>query len=93
MSDLQQSYTHDEKLLDYEELQTEARKLVQDSDMSQSEIADELGVTRSIVGKAITLDPGPRYTKTQVRIIELLTDFDVQEEVRFRVVERGEDDA
>lgn len=71
--------------LSYEELQEQARTVLNESDWTQREIADELDVTRGSVAKAVT-QPGPRYQRLQMRIIERLTDYRMEREetVRFR---------
>jgi hypothetical protein len=75
---------HGEKL-SYEDLQEQARAVLNGSDWTQREIADELDVTRGSVAKAVTT-PGPRYQRLQMRIIEELTDYRIKREetVHFR---------
>lgn len=75
---------HGEKL-SYEELQEQARTVLNESDWTQREIADKLDVTRGSVAKAVTT-PGSRYQRLQMRIIETLTDYRIrrEEEVHFR---------
>jgi hypothetical protein len=75
---------HGEKL-SYEELQERARTVLNESDWTQREMADELEVTRGAVAKAVTT-PGSRYQRLQMRIIEKLTAYRIQREetVHFR---------
>ena len=86
MSENQRPYTRHRGTLDYNELRREAHALVQESEMTQQEVADELDISRGVVGKAVTLT-GPRYERTQKRILQLLSDYVVQreEEVQFRL--------
>jgi len=77
----------------YKELQEEARALVHESGLSQQDVADQLDISRSTIAKAVS-QPGPRYHKAQIRIVELLTDYRVEREetVRFRHVKKAEDE-
>jgi len=79
--------------LSYEELQEQARTVLNESDWTQREIADELDVTRGSVAKAVT-QSGPRYQQLQMRIIERLTDYRMEREetVRFRSVRKDKVD-
>jgi len=79
---------HGEKL-SYKELQEQARTVLNESDWTQHEVAEELDVTRGSVAKAVTT-PGPRYRKLQMRIIALLTDYRMKREetVHFRVLRK-----
>lgn len=69
--------------LTLKEHQEYARSLVNKSTMTQAEVAEELGVTRVAVGKAVT-QAGTRRLALQTRIVEHLTDFEVEKEVRIR---------
>lgn len=94
MSEEQPAYLANGSLLDYEELQATAKALLDESDLSQKEMAERLDVSRGAVAKALTTEPGSRYAKTQRDIIEELGGADrVHEEVRFRVVNREDTDA
>jgi predicted transcriptional regulator len=75
--------------LSYEELQQQARTVLNESDWTQREIAEELDVTRGSVAKAVT-QPGPRYQRLQMRIIERLTDYQLKREetVHFRALRK-----
>jgi predicted DNA-binding protein (UPF0251 family) len=79
--------------LTYDELQREAHRALSESDWTQEEIAVELGVTRTSVGKAVT-QAGPKFQRLQMQIIETLTDYDVErrEHVEFRTWRRDRDD-
>jgi DNA-binding transcriptional regulator LsrR (DeoR family) len=79
--------------LTYDELRQEAHRALSESDWTQEEIAVELGVTRTSVGKAVT-QAGPKFQRLQMQIIETLTDYDVErrEHVEFRTWRRDRDD-
>lgn len=70
----------------FEELQETAHRLLKESDFTQEDMADELGVTRTSIGKAVT-QPGPKFQRLQAKIIETLTGYEVEreEDVFFRV--------
>ena len=86
------SIRHGSKLT-YEELQQEAHQALDASDYTQQEMADELGVTRAAVGKAVT-KPGAKFQQLQMRILEALTGYKVerQETVRFRTWRKDRED-
>ena len=65
---------------DFEQLMEEAGRLLRNADYTQRELADELGVTRGAVAKAVT-KAGPKFQKLQSRIIEHLSDYTVRKEV------------
>ena len=79
--------------LTYEELCNQANRLLSDSEYTQEEMADRLGVARISVAKAVT-QPGAKFQRLQMRIIEDLSDYEVEREetVRFRTwkKERGD---
>jgi predicted transcriptional regulator len=71
--------------LTYDELQQQAHRALSESGRTQQDLADELGVTRTSVGKAVT-QAGPKFQRLQMEIIEALTEYDVErrEHVEFR---------
>lgn len=79
--------------LDYEGLQREAKRTLDQSDYTQAAIAEKLGVARTSVAKAVT-QVGPKFQQLQMRILEALTDFDVErrEQVEFVLWERNHAD-
>lgn len=82
-------YIQDRKKLDYDELQRLAHAELQESEYTQQEMADELGVKRSTIGKAVT-QPGPKFQRLQTEIVERLTDYELEmeREVHFRARRR-----
>jgi orotate phosphoribosyltransferase-like protein len=92
MGTRQSAIRHGSKL-DYDELQQEARRALGESGYTQQEMADELDVTRAAVGKAVT-KPGSKFQRLQMRILEALTDYEVEREetVRFRTWRKDNDD-
>jgi DNA-binding transcriptional regulator LsrR (DeoR family) len=76
--------------LGYQELQEEAHQALSASDWTQQEVADELGVTRTSVAKAVT-QAGPKFQNLQMQIIETLTDYEVErrEHVEFWTWRKG----
>jgi predicted DNA-binding protein (UPF0251 family) len=83
---------HDQ-VLTFDQLCSEAKRLLDASDYTQQEMAEELGVTRVSVAKAVT-QPGPKFQKLQMRIIELLSEYEIEREVevRFRARRKGRGD-
>jgi predicted DNA-binding protein (UPF0251 family) len=71
--------------LDYEELQETARCLLKGSDYTQQAMADRLEVSRISIARAVT-EPGPKFQRLQMKVVEALTGFEVerQERVEFR---------
>jgi transcriptional regulator with XRE-family HTH domain len=78
------TFRHGSKL-GYEDLCEEAARALRESEYTQEEMADELGVTRGSIAKAVT-QPGTRFQKLQMRILEALTDYEIErrEHVVFR---------
>lgn len=76
--------------LDYEGLQREAKRALDNSDYTQQAIAERLGVARTSVAKAVT-QVGPKFQQLQMRILETLTDYEVErrEHVEFLLREKG----
>jgi predicted DNA-binding protein (UPF0251 family) len=76
--------------LDYEGLHREAKRALDDSDYTQQAIAEKLEVARTSVAKAVT-QVGPKFQRLQMRILETLTDYEVerQEHVEFLLREKG----
>jgi predicted DNA-binding protein (UPF0251 family) len=72
--------------LDYEELCEAAARLLRESDYTQQAMADRLDVSRISVARAVT-EPGAKFQRLQMRIVEALTDYAVErrEYVEFRV--------
>lgn len=79
--------------LDYEGLQCEAKRTLDQSDYTQAAIAEKLGVARTSVAKAVT-QVGPKFQQLQMRILETLTDFEVErrEQVEFVLQEKSHAD-
>jgi len=79
--------------LDYEGLQREAKRTLDQSDYTQAVIAEKLGVARTSVAKAVT-QVGPKFQQLQMRILETLTDFEVErrEQVEFVLREKSRAD-
>ena len=79
--------------LDYEGLQREAKRTLDQSDYTQAAIAEKLGVARTSVAKAVT-QVGPKFQQLQMRILEVLTDFEVErrEHVEFVLREKSRAD-
>ena len=71
--------------LTYEELQETAHRLLKRSDYTQQQMADRLDVSRISVARAVT-EPGPKFQRLQMRIVEALSAFTVErrERVEFR---------
>jgi AraC-like DNA-binding protein len=88
MLEMQRQKVRDGSELTLEELRKEAYDRIQESSKSQGDVADELGVNRSTVAKAVT-KTGTRYSKTQSDIIEHLTDYRVREKIRYRFERTG----
>ena len=74
--------------LDYDELQEVAHRLLTESDYTQLQMADRLDVSRISVARAVT-EPGPKFQRLQMQIVEALSDFEVErrERVEFRTWE------
>jgi len=68
----------------YEKLLQVAQKAVDNAQVSQSEIARQLGVHRSTVSRALS-ESGPKFQDLQRRIIDRLTPYRVQRRVTFHL--------
>jgi predicted transcriptional regulator len=77
------------QLLTYQTLCQTARRAYQDSALTQTELADALGVSQSSVSQALST-PGPKFARLQRRVIERLTPFKVTEDVRFLLRRKAE---
>ena len=79
--------------LDYEGLQREAKRTLDQSDYTQAAIAEKLGVARTSIAKAVT-QVGPKFQQLQMRILDTLTDFEVErrEQVEFVLREKSHAD-
>ena len=71
----------DDVTLDYEELKGKAHKLAKDGP-TYEELAEELDVSRSAVAQAVTT-AGPKFRRLQIRIVELLSDYEVEQRQGF----------
>lgn len=93
MSKVQRPYIQHGSKLTLEKVQQWARFVLLESEYTQQEMADELGVTRVAIAKAATT-PGRRYFRLQKRILEKLTDYELekQEKVRIRPWRKDEVD-
>jgi hypothetical protein len=71
--------------LSYDELKEEAHQLARKAPDTYGEIADKLDVSENAVAKAVTT-AGPKFQRLQMRIVELLSDYEVErrEHVEFR---------
>lgn len=71
--------------LSYGELKEEVYQLAREAPHTYAEIAGKLGVSENAVAKAVTT-VGPKFQRLQMRIVELLSDYEVerQEKVEFR---------
>jgi len=67
--------------LTYEELKDKAHQLAKDGP-TYEEIAEELDVTKSAVAQAVTT-AGPKFHRLQIRIVELLSDVEVERREAF----------
>ncbi|MCS3940305.1 hypothetical protein [Salinibacter ruber] len=67
--------------LTYEELKDKAHQLAKDGP-TYEEIAEELDVTKSAVAQAVTT-VGPKFHRLQIRIVELLSDVEVERREAF----------
>ena len=56
--------------------------------LTQAEVAARLGVTQSIVSRALSEAGGTKYHAVRVRILTEIGGFDVDEEPRWRVTRR-----
>lgn len=68
--------------LTYEELRQRAQEVVEASDKTQLEIAEELGLHETTISRALS-ESGGKYQTTQIRIIEHLTGIKVERQVWF----------
>jgi hypothetical protein len=71
-----------ETTLSYEELKDKAHQLAKDDRRTYREIAEELDVTEGAVAKAVTT-AGPKFHQLQIRIVELLSDVEVERREEF----------
>jgi len=76
--------------LDYEGLQREAKRILDQSDYTQAALAEKLGVARTSVAKAVT-QVGPKFQQLQMRILEALTKFKVERRENVEFLLREED--
>ena len=74
----------DGQRLTHEELQRAARRAYRASDLKQTDIAEALGVSQASISQALST-PGQKFARLQRRIVELLTPYTVEKEVRFVV--------
>ena len=70
--------------ISYEELRQAAAQAIDEAGISQAQVARDLDVTRGAVSRAIK-EPGATFYDLQRRIIEHLTDFRVEKEVRITI--------
>jgi len=73
-----------------EELRKRAAEALDQSGLSQEEIAEELGRSRSSISRA-TNEAGAKFANLQCEIIELLTPFSVHEQTVYILEEQVED--
>ena len=66
----------------------EAADALAKSKRTQQSVADELGVSRGAIGRAVN-EPGGQFLNLQRRIIALLTDYTIEGEPVYRAVRKG----
>lgn len=71
-------------LLTFEDLRQQTENAVREAPQTQSALANELGVHRSSVSRAIH-QAGPHFWKLQKRIIEHLTSVCIERQIRFQM--------
>lgn len=71
-----------EEVLTYDDLKSRAHELAVNDPRTYEEIAHELDVSKSAVAQAVTT-PGKKFSKVQIRIVELLSDHEVEVEEAF----------
>lgn len=76
-------------VLTHEELCAEAHRLARQSYKTYTQIADDLGVSNAAVSKAVRTT-GSKYQKLQSQIIQLETDYKIEEKTLFFVHETGD---
>lgn len=83
---------YDGARLNFEELQETAHRLLRNSDHTQQQMAERLDVSRISVARAVT-EPGSKFQRLQMRIVETLSDYEVERwvEVEFRLREEDAD--
>jgi hypothetical protein len=67
--------------LSYEELKDKAHELAKDGP-TYAELAESLDVSENAVAKAVTTT-GPKFQRLQMRIVELLSDYEVEQRQGF----------
>ena len=67
----------EELRLDPEGLQARARRVVDESPYTQADVARELDVSRGSITQALN-DASPRLEKLRCRIVELLSEYEVE---------------
>jgi hypothetical protein len=70
--------------ISYEELKDSAHQLAKNDPQTYAKIGEALGVTEGAVAKAVTT-AGPKFRQLQIRIVELLSDVEVEKATRFHV--------
>jgi len=70
--------------LDFHQLRVEAERAVKESSLSQTEIGRKLGVSRSAMSRALS-ETGSKFSNLQRQIVEYLTGYQVERQVRFKV--------
>ena len=76
---------HDQVLTD-EQLQNEAGKAIEAAEgETQASVARKLGITRSAVNIALNTDKPSHYASTLGRIIDAVTDFEIEASTVYRV--------
>ena len=64
--------------LTYDDLKSRAHELAVNDPRTYEEIANELDVSKSAVAQAVTTR-GKKFCRVQIRIVELLSDYEVEE--------------
>ncbi len=76
---------HDQVLTD-EQLQNEAGKAIEAAEgETQASVARKLGITRSAVNIALNTNKPSNYASTLGRIIDAVTDFEIEASTVYRV--------
>lgn len=76
--------------LDYEQLREAAAQAVEAVEQPQYQVADELGVSKGALSKALG-NSGPKYAKLQARVVDHLTRYAVHEVGGFEVQRKPSD--
>lgn len=78
------------QLYDYEGLREEARRIFEESGLTQTQLADKMQRSQSVISRALN-EPNSAFAKTLREIIDHLSDYRIEEEVEvnFRAVRKN----